>query len=348
MLVEVHRKVGNKWAEIAKVIPGRTENAIKNHWNATKRRQNSRRKSKKNESKNRKSRSSILQEYIKSKNITNASDHNVASTTINTTTTAANATLGSTSTNTFSDDPYFKLNIGFTEQPNSNSDDSPSLDLAQSYDDELTFMQSFFGDRNHARQDSNSTSNESSIHIKDPKSSSNMNMNTVGFSGNSQYWFSPYSSISNESLHVKDSRSCLDVKPFGVGGKLQYGFASSSSISNESSVHISPKSSIDMHTLGLSDNLQLGFDSSSIPHGENSILYSNQDDSLKTQLAPDVYISNLLEGSTTLSNSSDYGYYEDVNRDMVFETEKSGGSDSSSNGNKDMDLVDMVLSSQFS
>ncbi|CAL1405218.1 unnamed protein product [Linum trigynum] len=64
VLIQSHTEIGNKWAEIAKRLPGRTENSIKNHWNATKRRQYSKRKCR-----SKYPRGSILQDYIKSLNL---------------------------------------------------------------------------------------------------------------------------------------------------------------------------------------------------------------------------------------------------------------------------------------
>ncbi|KAJ0790118.1 putative transcription factor MYB family [Helianthus annuus] len=65
ILIAAHAEVGNKWSEIAKKLPGRTENSTKNHWNATKRRQYTRRKCRSKWPRP----SPILQNYIKSLNL---------------------------------------------------------------------------------------------------------------------------------------------------------------------------------------------------------------------------------------------------------------------------------------
>ncbi|GMG98324.1 hypothetical protein Nepgr_000164 [Nepenthes gracilis] len=135
LLIKAHEQYGNRWAEIAKKIPGRTENAIKNLWNATKRKQNTRRKKKNTDTQSRKPQSSLLQDYIKSKNLSNHATIAATAPTI-----TPSSTTTPTSCSTFSVDPATHYNSFLSKSP----ENGPSALIADACDDELLFMQNFF------------------------------------------------------------------------------------------------------------------------------------------------------------------------------------------------------------
>ncbi|KAJ4972439.1 hypothetical protein NE237_005613 [Protea cynaroides] len=120
ILIESHAELGNKWAEIGKRLPGRSENSIKNHWNATRRRQISKQRCR--NSTHQKS-SSLLQSYIKNLTTTSNIANGGNNTSINTSMQIFNA-LGGPSIQPES----FGFNAGDHLMPN--YDFSNHLDLS--------------------------------------------------------------------------------------------------------------------------------------------------------------------------------------------------------------------------
>ncbi|GAB2230572.1 hypothetical protein Droror1_Dr00014845 [Drosera rotundifolia] len=161
LLIEAHEECGNKWAKIAQRIPGRTENSIKNHWNATKRKQNTKRKNKRTKAETGKPESSILPDYIKS-----LYPNNSATVTIMLTT-----TMTSDASN-FLDDPT----VHYSEQflPGLEDLDSPSsliVDASDQHQAELLFMQNLFKDdpRQSSSNDHDHDCDGGRISMMDPK-----------------------------------------------------------------------------------------------------------------------------------------------------------------------------------
>ncbi|KAI3465265.1 hypothetical protein Pfo_021928 [Paulownia fortunei] len=161
LIIEAHERVGNKWAEIAKCVPGRSENSIKNHWNATKRKQTSKRKIKRPERLRGIIQSTVLEEYIKKKYFNKGPTSTNSNTNNNPqSTTKINQLVQNNSP--------IAMNLS-PSTPDDDEDDSTSYFTFETFDEEMNFMKNLFGNNDNsnqiinASQDSNISSSNFSI-----------------------------------------------------------------------------------------------------------------------------------------------------------------------------------------